>query len=391
MASLVFIGHEASLTGAPYTQLYLIQWLRAHTDHTVQLVLLRGGPLLAEFEKVATVHILHQYEINPPFIKRVIRKLETASGTRKARILNALARTKPGLIYANTVPTIHFAVEVKQHLLVRKMMSVPLLLHVHELDSIFFSYVSAEIFAQQAKEVNFFIPCAQAVKTFYQEKFRIPDDKMQIVYDYAGQRSADTSTATSVRNEFSISAGTPLVGAVGTLGWRKGSDLFLQVVKCVAEIGRNDVKFIWLGVDPDSPECKSLVLDACRLGLSEQILFVKARPDVKGFYEAFDIFLLTSREDPFPLVCMEAASQACPIICFEQGGGMPEFVRDDAGFIVPYGDTAAMAEKTVYLLDHAAERQQMGQVGKQRALDNHTIEATGPQFYQIIQSLVNQE
>ena len=390
MASLVFIGHEASLTGAPYTQLYLIQWLRAHTDHTVQLVLLRGGPLLAEFEKVATVHILHQYEINPPFIKRVIRKLETASGTRKARILNALARTKPGLIYANTVPTIHFAVEVKQHLLVKKMMSVPLLLHVHELDSIFFSYVSAEIFAQQAKAVDFFIPCAQAVKDFYQKEFKISADKMQMVYSYVGSRVADTSTAASVREEFGISVNTPLVGAVGTLGWRKGSDWFLQVVKFFGEIGRTDVKFLWLGTDPDSRENKELVLDARRLGLSEQIIFVKARPNVKGFYEAFDIFLLTSREDPFPLVCMEAASQACPLICFEQGGGMPEFVRDDAGFVVPYGDTAAMAKKAVYLLDHAAERQRMGQIGKQRALDNHTIEATGPQFYQIIQTLINE-
>lgn len=269
-------------------------------------------------------------------------------------------------------------------------MSVPLLLHVHELDSIFFSYVSAEIFAQQAKAVDFFIPCAQAVKDFYQKEFKISADKMQIVYDYAGSRAADTSTAASVREEFGISVNMPLVGAVGTLGWRKGSDWFLQVVKFFGEIGRTDVKFLWLGTDPDSREYKELVLDARRLGLSEQIIFVKARPNVKGFYEAFDIFLLTSREDPFPLVCMEAASQACPLICFEQGGGMPEFVRDDAGFIVPYGDTAAMAEKTVYLLDHAAERQQMGQVGKQRALDNHTIEATGPQFHQIIQTLIKQ-
>ena len=125
--------------------------------------------------------------------------------------------------------------------------------------------------------------------------------------------------------------------------------------------------------------------------LQENFTITGFIPNIPNNLLPFDIFALTSREDPFPLVCMEAASQACPIICFEQGGGMPEFVRDDAGFVVAYGDTAAMAEKTVFLLDHAAERQQMGQVGQQRALDNHTIEATGPQFYQIIQSHVNQE
>ena len=384
MSSLLFIGHDASLTGAPYTQLYLMQWLRANTAYELELILLRGGPLVTEFAKISRVHVIERSVLNNSVGHRVVQKIRRTLANPVEQVLRKVSQNKPELIFANASLSLDMGV------LAKRMMRVPLILHVHELDSTFF-YINAEVFSQKTKEVNFFIPCAQAVKTFCQEKFRIPDNKMQIVYDYAGQRSADTSTASSVRNEFSISAGTPLVGAVGTLGWRKGSDLFLQVVKCVAEIGRNDVKFIWLGVDPDSPECKSLVLDACRLGLSEQILFVKARPDVKGFYEAFDIFLLTSREDPFPLVCMEAASQACPIICFEQGGGMPEFVRDDAGFIVPYGDTAAMAEKTVYLLDHAAERQQMGQVGKQRALDNHTIEATGPQFYHIIQSLVNQE
>ena len=59
--TIVFVGHEASLTGAPYTQLYLIQWLRAHTTHSIELVLLRGGALVPEFEKVANVHILHNY------------------------------------------------------------------------------------------------------------------------------------------------------------------------------------------------------------------------------------------------------------------------------------------------------------------------------------------
>lgn len=382
MGSLLFIGHEASLTGAPYTQLYLMQWLRANTAHELELILLRGGPLVAEFAKVSTVHIIEQPCSNNSLGYRAIQKIRRTLTNPVRKILRSVADKKPRLIFANASLSIDIGV------LAKGMMGVPLLLHVHELDSTFF-YIRAEAFAQQAKLVDFFVPCAQAVKDFYQKKFDISTDKMQIVYDYAGPRAADNSTAASVREEFGISVDTPLVGAVGTLGWRKGSDWFLQVVKFFGEIGRTDVKFLWLGTDPDSRECKEMVLDARRLGLSEQIIFVKARPDVNGFYEAFDIFLLTSREDPFPLVCMEAASQACPLICFEQGGGMPEFVRDDAGFVVPYGDTVAMAKKAVYLLDHAAERQRMGQTGKQRALDNHTIEATGPQFYQVIQTLIN--
>jgi glycosyltransferase involved in cell wall biosynthesis len=381
MASILFVGHEASLTGAPYTQLYLMQWLRANTAHELDLILLRGGPLVAEFAKVSTVHVIERSVLSTSLGYRAIQKIRRTLSNPVRQILRRVSDKSPQLIFANASLSVDIGV------LAKEMMRVPLLLHVHELDSTFF-YLIAEDFAQKAKVVDFFIPCAQAVKTFYQEKFSISNDKMRVVYDYAGPRAADNSTADSVRKEFDIPITTPLVGAVGTLGWRKGSDWFLQVVKFFVEIGRNDVRFLWLGTDPNSREYKELVLDARRLGLSEQIVFVKARPDVKGFYEAFDVFLLTSREDPFPLVCMEAASQACPLICFEQGGGMPEFVRDDAGFVVPYGDTVAMAKKTIYLLDNVAECQKMGEIGRERALNNHTIESAGPQFYQIMQNIV---
>ena len=53
MKSIIFIGHEASLTGAPFTQLYLIRWIKENTSYKVFLVLLNGGPLEQEFHKVA--------------------------------------------------------------------------------------------------------------------------------------------------------------------------------------------------------------------------------------------------------------------------------------------------------------------------------------------------
>ena len=52
---------------------------------------------------------------------------------------------------------------------------------------------------------------------------------------------------------------------------------------------------------------------------------------------------MTSREDPFPLVNLEAAISGVPIICFEKSGGSPEIIDDSSGFVVPYGDTQEMS------------------------------------------------
>ena len=54
---------------------------------------------------------------------------------------------------------------------------------------------------------------------------------------------------------------------------------------------------------------------------------------------------MTSREDPFPLVNLEAMSNGVPVICFKDSGGSEELVDSSSGFVVPYGDTEKMAQK----------------------------------------------
>jgi hypothetical protein len=99
MASLIFIGLETTRTGAPYTQLYFLQWLLSNTDHTVELVLLEGGALVPEFEKVATVHILNQYAGATSLGSRILRKIDSLTQRHLRGIYAKLKKTNPALIY----------------------------------------------------------------------------------------------------------------------------------------------------------------------------------------------------------------------------------------------------------------------------------------------------
>jgi glycosyltransferase involved in cell wall biosynthesis len=378
---LVFVGHEASLTGAPYTQLYLIQWLRAHTAHSIELVLLRGGALVPEFEKVAKVHILNNYIDNASFGQRFTRKLEHLTNWRTKQIFKKLRDVQPSLIFANTTITLDVAVQLK------RVLQVPLLINIHELETTFY-YYNAEEFQVNSKLVDFFIPGSQRVKQYYEMAFGVPTDKARVVYDYTGDSLGGITTAAQVRQQLGIPAGTRIVGAIGSLGWRKGPDLFLQVAQQVAAAGQQEARFVWVGGNPASPSFKELQYDIERMGLADSVLFVGNQSDLRGYYEAFDVLLLTSREDPFPLVCIEAGMTGCPTICFAQAGGMPEFVRSDAGFVVPYANTQAMSEKTMYLLQHESIRRDMGAQARQRAGDGHTIRTIGPQMYDIIQQFL---
>ncbi len=88
-----------------------------------------------------------------------------------------------------------------------------------------------------------------------------------------------------------------------------------------------------------------------------------------GFPEPADRLLPPGRLVPphvpgrsLPLVCLEAAEAALPIVCFDhRDGGMPSFVENDAGIVVPYLDTAAMAGAVGRLLDDEATRKTLAE------------------------------
>ena len=88
--------------------------------------------------------------------------------------------------------------------------------------------------------------------------------------------------------------------------------------------------------------------------------------------------MLTSREDPFPLVCLEAAALGISTICFADAGGMPEFVRDDAGFVVPYLDVARAFDSVRLLMKSEELRLRLGRCAAER-VKKHDVAVIGPQ------------
>ena len=71
-----------------------------------------------------------------------------------------------------------------------------------------------------------------------------------------------------------------------------------------------------------------------------------------NFYRGADVFLITSREDNFPTVCLEAAACGTPVAGFASGGA-PETVSQNTSRFVPFGDITALkaAVKELFLLD----------------------------------------
>ena len=109
-------------------------------------------------------------------------------------------------------------------------------------------------------------------------------------------------------------------------------------------------------------------------------------PLPENYFKNFDVFLLTSREDPFPLVAIEVGKSGIPIICFENATGTSEILINGGGFIVPYIDIVSIAEKLILYYNDEALRKRDGELNKVN-FSIFTPEIMGKKLYEIIENV----
>ena len=106
----------------------------------------------------------------------------------------------------------------------------------------------------------------------------------------------------------------------------------------------DNVDFVWLGGGPDQASCEELVRSK---GLESRVRFTGYEPDVASKLAGGDWFLLTSEEDPFPLVALYAAQAGMPIVCFKDAGGIEGFVESGSGISTPFMNIELMAKAVI--------------------------------------------
>ena len=167
-----------------------------------------------------------------------------------------------------------------------------------------------------------------------------------------------------------------LVGAAGTLDWRKAPDLFLRVAWHLTREERSEpLAFVWLGGTGEAVDRARA--EAERLGVGDRVHFVGVQADPLEWFRLLDVFLLPSREDPFPLVCLEATSVGVPVVAFDNGG-MPELLEQGCGLVAAYPDVAAFAAEVDELLVDAVLRRRLGERGSELIAANHDIAVLAP-------------
>jgi glycosyltransferase involved in cell wall biosynthesis len=123
-----------------------------------------------------------------------------------------------------------------------------------------------------------------------------------------------------------------------------------------------------------------------RWGVADRVRFFGVRSDTERFYKAADVLMLPSRYEAFPLVSLEAAACALPVIA-TRVNGVSELIGDDeAGFIVDR-NSQAFAEALETLTADAGRRVRAGGEARRRA-SSYTWDRSAESVLQIYRELL---
>jgi len=304
----------------------------------IRYVILSGlkGDLLSTFPPhIPTYYI--EGSVWDARLDKVYRKVG-AKGIAERKFQKIVEKYKPDLVLLNTIVASRI-IEALRH------SKAPFAVYVHEMPPTYdmLPRGSLRFLLEEATGV---IACSEATA----EPIRkMGVKKVLTFYETIDIASVKISEELLYNLRTKYSTYDSIFVMSGTLIYRKG----LHLIPDIASFLRSkNSALLWLG---GHPWPTSLMDYVERVKSHEGLdnLFFIGEQRGSSYYTYLSLasaFLLTSIEDPYPLVMLEAAYLRKPIIAF-RSGGVAEFVKEGMGRVVPLVDLEAFLQAITDLLE----------------------------------------
>jgi len=166
---------------------------------------------------------------------------------------------------------------------------------------------------------------SRAAKQLIAFAFRVPLERIKVVGECIDVESYGQAQR-GTKSRYQVVGG-------GCVNHRKGVDYFVKLSELLRAGRRNEYQCTWYG--GGRPNGRAYVPPSERLlhrwaGVHHDVHFPGYVDNLAGRLADADLFLLTSRDDPQPIIALEALASDLPVFCFDSVGTAellpPEFV-----------------------------------------------------------------
>jgi len=174
----------------------------------------------------------------------------------------------------------------------------------------------------------------------------------------------------ALQQRLGLTGETPVAGIVAALRPEKNHELFLRAAALVREKAPQ-ARFLIVG---DGPQRAKLETLAEELALADAVRFLGTRRDMPEVLALMDVLVLTSHMEANPLCILEAMACEKPVVATRVGSVSETVLDGRTGLLVPPGDAAAIAERTMELLSDRDRAAAMGRAGREHVIAHWSID-----------------
>lgn len=166
----------------------------------------------------------------------------------------------------------------------------------------------------------------------------------------------------------------------------------LDAVRTLARLSREGVAAtLALAGRVESDRFLRTVLEAVELeGLMGKVIVTGelSADELRSWYRASDIVLLTTHSEGLGRVLLEAQAMQKPVVAYDVGGVREAVAHGESGYLVSAGDVGALTERIKELLASSERRLQMGKYGRQRVVEGFSLDALADRHERLYEEAV---
>jgi len=341
---LLLVGHDAYKHGAQMLLLSMAEVYKHQFGMDVTILLKSGGPLLKKYQKICNT-----------FVVDTLGKERIQGWLLTEGFSVAICNTS---VTGDLLPALDKA-------------GVEAISLIHELPNLIMEYKLENHLQSISEHASHVVFPSDIVQDGFNEFVEGGSAKHMIQPQGTYKKiEFDAEKRSKLRGELGISADEKIVLNVGFADLRKGFDIFLKVAQHMVK-ERPEVHFVWAGqIAPDMKRWVESDLDA---GLRDRIHLIGFTDKMEDYYSACDCLFLTSREDPYPTVVLEAMDVGAPVVLFKRTTGFDSLIGKH-GQLVDRNDMKQMTRALVHSLYNDSRAQKLARqdhVNKHSRFDDY--------------------
>ena len=380
MINILFIHQSAELYGSDKTVLLLLRYID-RTKFFPVVILPNEGPLKIELEKenikvvIAPVLKLYRKIFTPKNILKFIKDIKKGIETLDA--LNTQHHFD--IVYSNTLAVLLGMIYAKKR-------KIKHLWHVHEI--IVHPKFIASIFPKLLMRYSHLVVC----NSFATEKNlieRVPKLTSKSIVIHNGIEPNTSIVKLGSKADFGFKETDLIVTLVGRISRLKGHKLLLDIFTNYL-IQYENVKLLFVGSPVEGQEyyLEEIENSVIRNKIEKRVKIIPFSNDLNTIWSITDIAVMPSTEaESFGLVAAEAMLAKKPVIASNHGGITEIVIDNETGYLVQPNNKIALAEAISKLIDDFQLRNQFGEKGHERVVQEFSIEKHVQQFEAVFQNL----